>query len=169
MTLEEGNALLDREGIGYEQRNYGSQKEYWEDTMRFPRAANAGQCSVTVLRIPAPNGTAHLGLQFNERNGVFEYVDLWFGAYSFELWDGGEEELLECIRHVRSGQSWCAIRWDLDRKRWCGDAMYDLQEDPGPGKLLEALARPKDFWERLFKKHFLHEVYDWNEYHCIER
>lgn len=168
MTLEEGKRLLAGEGLPFAELHYESEGAYWADVYCWGNGGPGKDEPVTVLRISAPNGRRHLDLQFLGE----AFLDLWFGGFCLEMWENTEEspagELMECIRAVMEEGYWCRIRVDAARGFWRGDAMSD-PEDGSMEDYLEKLRTPKGFWARLLHKRFFYEVYDWNEYHRIER
>lgn len=105
---------------------------------------------------------------------MLELEDLRFGDFAYELFLTEEEflerEMLEIIRRVMSGKCCFVMVNDLKQKRWRGDCCCDAEDgEPGIPEILERLARPKGFWERLQGTRRQYEVYDWNEYHCVVR
>ncbi len=168
MTLEEGRQLLTGEGIPFEELRFENERAYWADVSFWDNGNPGKEEPVTVLRIPAPNGRRHLDLQFLSG----EFLDLWFGGFSYEMWENLEKalagDILDCIRTVREQGYWCMIRVDAEQGFWQGDACSD-PEEYAMGDCLQKLRTPKGFWARLLNRRFLYEVYDWNEYHRIER
>lgn len=168
MTLEEGRRLLEGEGLPFSELYYENENAYWAGSCPWTITGRGRECPVTVLRVEAPNGVRHLELQFTE--GQLE--DLYFGGFGFELWEAEnlETELLEDIRKITGGQSWVGITMDAKTKSWRGDGWFPREDgDDSMETALEKLRRPRTRWERLFRTRRLYEVYDWNEYHRIER
>ena len=168
MTLEEGRQFLAGEGIPYTELNFENENRYWAEVSCWNTRNQGRDEPVTVLRIEAPNGRRHLDMEF--LGG--EFLDLWFGGFSFELWESEDlrGDLLYYIRQIMAGQGWCAIAVDLKTERFAGDGYFPVEE--GNITFQEELQwryAPKTAIERLFRAPILHELYDWNEYHRIER
>lgn len=113
-----------------------------------------------------PNGLRHLDLVFTD--GEFE--DLCFGSFSYELWESEDAQraLLEGIRDVMNGKSFCVVMVNGKNGKWLGDGLVSV-EGCTLAQELEKLRRPKTWLERIFRTRRSYEVYDWKEYHCIER
>jgi len=168
MTLEEGRQLLAREGLPFDELHYENENAYWADACPWTLTGQGRNCPVTVLRAAAPNGVRHLELQFAQDR----LEDLYFGGFGFELWEAEDLEaaLLEDIRLITGGKSWACIKMDAKTKSWRGDGWFPREEgSDSMEKALEKLRRPRTWRERLFRTRRLYEVYDWNEYHRIER
>lgn len=167
MTLEEGKRLLEGEGLPFSELYYENENAYWAGSCPWTLTGRGRECPVTVLRIEAPNGVRHLDVVF--RDGEFE--DLCFGGFDYELWESEKPhtELLDCIRDVMDGKSWCIVTINRRTGRWLGDGLVCAEEEGSLRKKLAKLRRPRTRWERLFRTQRLYEVYDWNEYHRIER
>lgn len=168
MTLEEGKRILAGEGLPFAQLHFENERAYWDETCPWTLTGRGRECPVTVLQVKAPNGKRHLELQFAEER----LEDLYFGGFGFELWEAEdlERELLENIRLITGGQSWVCIRMDAKTKSWRGDGWFPREDgSDSMEKALEKLRRPRTWRERLFGTRQVYEVYDWNEYHRIER
>ena len=169
MTLEEGKRFLEGEKLPFAELRFETERDYWNNVTPWSHPTDRGQDGpVTVLRIEAPNGRRHVDLQFLKGS----FLDLWFGGFGFELWEATDlrSELLYYIRQIMRGRSYCTVSVNLKRMKWAGDGYFSEEEgDSGIRAELETLYRPKTRRERLFRTRFLHEVYDWNEYHRIER
>lgn len=168
MTLEDGKQLLSREELPYTQLHYENERSYYNAVCPWSSNGQGQRSPVTVLRVEAPNGKRHLDLQF-----VGDHLsDLFFGGFSFELWEAEdlEAELLDYIRQITSGRSWVGITMNGKNRRWMGDGWFPTGDGNDTIRdALEKLRRPKMLRERLFRTHRLYEIYDWNEYHQIER
>ena len=78
-------------------------------------------------------------LQFNEIDGVFVVVELRFGEYCFEFSDVFEEilatELISVVKEIQEGKMIVIIANNLKKKRWIGDAIFNLNDDDEFGKI----------------------------------
>lgn len=169
MTLEEGRRFLAGEGLAFAELCFENERAYWENVTLCPGSKPGGEEPVTVLRIIAPNGHRHLDLQFLGS----DFLDLWFGGFACELFDRKteylERELRAGIRAVMEEGYFCTICMDLKRGRWLGDSLRDPDEDGSLALYLRKLRRPRTLRERIFHTWRLYEVYNWQEYHRIER
>ena len=169
MTLEEGKRFLEGEGLAYTELHFDNEWSYWQEVCIWKLSKEGGENGpVTVLRIESPNGKRHLDLQFLKG----EFLDLWFGGFGFELWESEDPpgDLRNYIGQVMRGGGWCDIWVNLKNNRWCGDGYYSEEDgDTGFREELAKLYAPKTRKERLFRTRLLCELYNWNEYHRIER
>ena len=169
MTIEEGKRFLEGEGLPYAELHFENERSYWQDVSIWKLPEDRGKDGpVTILRIESPNGRRHLDLQFLKG----EFLDLWFGGYGFELWESEDlrKDLLYYIRQILRGRSYCSVWVNLKNNKWAGDGYFSEEEgDSGIREELVQLCRPKTRKERLLRTRTLCEIYDWNEYHRIER
>ena len=175
MKIEEAKALLYSNGIPYEICCYSDEAEYWKHLSLYPDHEKAKPCKVTVLVVRCKNGHKHVELQFNSTNDGEIFVELFFGDYSYELFDC-EEELLpnEIIRNINSVlqcKMSIIVAYDLKKKRWLGDVCYDHEknkfEESFYKSALEKIHKPKSFVEQLFHDRKQYEIYDFENYQCI--
>ena len=177
MTLTEAKTLLERKRIPYQTAQYENEAEYWRHCMPYPHTANAKNCRVTALVIPAVNGVKDIELQFNRHRGEYAFQELWFGAYSFEMFDTLEEfleaDILEIIGQIVDGKLTVVECHDLKRKRCISDGLFDLTDSDGvfgaPG-FREAVARiekPKTLWQKLTRQKLQYDIYDWRTHRQI--
>lgn len=62
-----------------------------EDSITYTK--NAKPCKVIALIIRSNNGRNDIELQFNAVYYNFYFEELWFGSYSFEMYNYNEEML----------------------------------------------------------------------------
>ncbi len=177
MTLIEAKILLERNRIPYHTAQYENEAEYWHHCMPFPYTDNARKCPVIALVIPSVNGVKDIELQFNRHRGEFVFRDLWFGGYSFEMFNYDPElleaDLLEFIGQIVDGSLAIIESNNLKKKRWRGDACFDLTDDDdvfGVRGYREATAKieaPKTFWQKLRKTRIQYDIYDWRTHRQI--
>lgn len=176
MTLEEAKALLSKNGISFELREFQSEAEYWRHTTLFPYTRNAKPCKVIAIIIQSKNAKKNIELQFNAVDDNYHFEELYFGEYGYEEFDVGEEyladDLLEQIYEIKSGSFIVISVNDIRKKRWLGDVCFDLSDDPvfgksGLEKAVERIQKPKGFLARMLKSVKQYEIYDWNTYRCI--
>ncbi len=177
MTLLEAKTLFERRGIPYQIAQYENEAEYWRHCMPFSRGKNARNCRVTALVIPAVNGVKDIELQFNRHRGEYEFHDLWFGGYSFEMFDTLEDfleaDILETIGQIVDGRLTVVECYDLKKKRCVSDACYDLTDSdavfgaPGYREAIAKIEAPKTIWQKLTGKKLQYDIYDWRTYRQV--
>ncbi len=176
MTLEEARVLLSNNNIPHQLCDFHNEAEYWRHTSMFPYTKNAQSCKVTVIVIQSNNTHKNIELQFNVIDGIQKFVELWFGAYSYEMFDCIEEiqadDLMDRVVEIMQGNLKMIIANDLKKKRWLGDACFDLTDDdafgnPGFEKAMKRIQKKKGLWEKLTKSQKQYEIYDWNNYQLI--
>ena len=177
MTLDEGKALLSGNHISFELCEYQNEAAYWRHAMMFPYTKNAKPCKVIAMIVRSENGKKDIELQFNEVDDAFLFVELRFGDYCFEMFDYNEEmladELIRSISEIKQGNLTVIVLNDLKKRRWIGDACYDLCDEddtlgkPGFQKAMQRIKGPKGLIEKLLNAKIQYEFYDWNMYQCI--
>ena len=130
-----------------------------------------------ALVIPAVNGVMDIELQFNQVRGEYIFDDMYFGDYCFEMFDYNpdmlEADLLENIGRIVDGKMAVIVRNDLKRKRWLGDAGFDLSDDdnvfgePGFRAAVARIEKPKTLWQKLTGQREQYEIYDWRTYRRV--
>ena len=182
MTLEEAKVLLGENNIPFALREFRNEEEYRRHTTLFPDTKDARSCRVMALIVPSQNGKKNIELQFNAAGEDLCLEELWFGDYSFELFDMniGEEKLAgELLRHIEEimcGRWAVIVSYDLKKKcgmnDWCFD-MNDAQDDmfgvPGFRQVVEWVEEPRGFFAKLLGWKRQYEIYDWNTYRCVVR
>lgn len=177
MTIEEAKELLKVHSISFEQGEYKNEKEYWHHVLAFPYTANAKLCKVIALVIRSNNGKKHIELQFNSTPDGWMFEELWFGGYSYEMFDTSEEalptELVENISNTMKNKLVFIECYDLKKKKWCGDAVFDCTDQdeifgkPGFQKAMGRIGEQKGFFAKLLRTKKQYEIFDWNSYQCI--
>ncbi len=176
MTLDEVKELLRDNNIPYQISEFQNESEYWQHLSLFPFTKNAKPCKVIALIINSENGKKNIELQFKEGGGTFYFVDLYFGEYSYELFDYKKELLrqtvIDEINYIISNNVIIIVTNDLKKQKWCGDAVFDKKGNDGSGledfeKAMKWINRKKDFFTKFFKSKMQYEIYDWNTYKCI--
>ena len=173
MTLNDVKILLSENNIVFDVREFENETAYWRHVSMFPYTKNAKTCKVIALIIRSNNGRNDIELQFNAVDSTFHFEDLWFGSYSFEMFDCNEEmladDLLDRIKEIQSGNFVVIIANDLKNRRWLGDACFDLndEDDAFFEKAMRRINKPKGLLSRLLKTQKQYEIYDWNTYQCI--
>lgn len=171
MTLTDAKILLERKRIPYQTAQYENEAAYWRHCMSFPHTDNARSGKVTALVIPAVNGVKHIELQFNRIRGEYEFRELWFGGYGFEMFDTDpdllEADLLDFIGQIVDGKLVVIETNDLKKKRWKSSLCFDPTDSdsvfgaPGLQDALKQIEKPKSFWQKLRRTKIRYDIYDW--------
>ena len=179
MTLTDAKMLLEKRRIPYQTAQYENEADYWRHLMPFPYTQSARNCKVTALVIPSVNGVKDIELQFNRRRGEYIFEDLRFGGYSFEMFnydpDLLEADLLDYIGRIADGKLAVIERNNLKKRRWGGDACFDLSDDdsvfgaPGFREAMEKIEKPKTFWQKLTGQRLQYDIYDWRTYRQVTK
>lgn len=182
MTLSEVQNLLDTNRITYRREEYENEGVYSAHRVLFPyRPEQAAPCKVLVLVIPSRNGQKDLELQFNQSGEEFLFQDIFFGAYSFELFHRPEDELpaalMECITETMEGNVAFIMADSLKDKTHLWGGCYGLtDDDPLLGKAaydaaVQSILAPHSLLGRLLspkgEPKERYELYDWNSYQCV--
>lgn len=106
MTLDEAKVLLTENDIDFELVEYKDEEEYLHHTALYPYTKHAKACKVLAMVVKSKNGEKDIELQFNEEHGIFYFVELRFGSFSFEMFEDSEEgklteKLMIHIREIR--------------------------------------------------------------------
>lgn len=177
MTLLEAKTLLERSRIPYQTARYESEADYFRHLSPFPYLKNARSCKVTVLVIPSVNGVKDIELQFIPKRGEYTFAELWFGGFSFEMfnWDPDllEADLLDYIGRIADGKLAVIESNNLKKRRWGGDACYDLTDDdsvfgaPGYQEAVAKIEAPKTLWQKLTGRRIQYDIYDWRTHRQV--
>ena len=174
MKIEEAKALLYSNGISYDICCYSNEAEFWKHLSLYSDYKKAKLCKVTVIVIRCKNGHKDVELQFNSTDDGDIFVELFFGDYSYELFDCGEEllpnEIIRNINSVLQCNISIIVAYDLRRKRWLGDICYDKEVNSGETyykTALERIHKPKSLVAKLFHDKRQYEIYDFENYQCI--
>ncbi len=177
MTLNDAKILLSENNIVFDMREFESVTAYWHHVSMFPYTKNAKPYEVIALIIPSNNGRNDIELQFNANDNNLRFEELWFGGYSFEMFDCNEEmladDLMERIKEIQSGSFVVIVANDLKNGRWLGDACFDLNDDDDAfgrqsfEKAMRRINKPKGLLSKLFRTQKQYEIYDWNTYQRI--
>lgn len=177
MTLTEAKILLERNRIPYQTAEYENEGSYWLHLSPCLNVSQAGSCKVTALVIPSVNGLRHIELQFNRVRSQYEFVDLYFGSYCFELEDQDPEllpgDLLEIIGRIVDCKLGFIQVTDPKRRKWLGDACYDFADEdpvfgaPGFRETVKKASGKPSLWDRLTGRQRRYEIYTWQTFKSI--
>lgn len=177
MTLEEAKELLHKNSIPFELCEFQGEDEYWHHAALFPYTKNAKPCKVIAIIIRSMNGKKNIELQFNAVDDIFRFEELLFGDYCYEMFCYKEEiladDLIRNIMEIQQGNLMIIVANDLKKRRWLGDACFDLSDDddefgkPGFQKAMQLIQKPKGSFSKLLGSKTQYEIFDWNTYQCI--
>lgn len=177
MTLDEAKVLLSENNIPFELCEFHNETEYWRHTTLFPYTKNAKSCKVTAMIIRSNNGKKDIELQFNAVGDVFRFEELWFGDYTYEMFDYNKDtladDLIRNILEIKQGKLIIIVRNDIRKKRLLADACFDLSDEDnafgelGFQKALQRIKRPKGLFSKLRRVKEQYEIYGWDSYQCI--
>lgn len=168
MKMCELTDLLDENGYSY--------KVYYIDDKEFYAAK--GCCNIKqyesvlikVVSIKNPNHSLNLDFTLYNRNNNFVVYDLWFGGYSFELFDFDDDDLadviLDNIKTVVGNKMHIIFARNAKTDKWfCDCAFYECDDD-----FEDDMDDYEDTMKRIRKKigrTDKYEVYTWKDYECI--
>ena len=172
MTIENAKKILNNENIAFIETVYASEKDYWIKSEDFKNASfkNAREIKVATLVIVSNNKHKDLTLQFFEKDNQFEFDDLLFGSYSFEMFDYNPNmlahDLIHNIKLVMSGNA-KAIKAYNKAKRISATGLFDISDDADVEDLNNILARIEKKKKSLLGSKKYYDIYDWNTYKTI--
>ena len=176
MTLTEAKTLLEKKRIPYQTAQYEDEDAYWRHLMPFP-GGGGRKCKITALVIPSVNGEKDIELQFNRTRGEYRFAELYFGSYSFDMFDTDPDllaaDLLDIIGQIVDGRVVVISASDLKKKRWKGDSCFDPTDSdsvfgaPGLRDAMAEVESPKTIWKKLTGSRIQYEIYDWRTYRQV--
>ena len=89
MLLDEAKNLLFANHIEFQEQAFENETAFLRSLGEL--CPGGRPCAVAALTIPSKNGRKDISLHFIEESGRFLLEDLWFGDFSFELFDLDEE------------------------------------------------------------------------------
>ena len=175
MNIDEAKTLLNTKGITFEEKDYATQREYWEhcsEFWHFEYASTKPDSMRKVLVIPCANGKKDIELKFKQENGEFILVDLLFGSFAFEIVEIPakgktiEEDLEEHISDLLEN------KYAVLTVNRVGHGVIADSCRPNPGKeekakLIEAYGRAYGFLGKLLKRKYIVELYDRDLYETV--
>lgn len=176
MNIDEAKTLLNTKGITFEEKDYATQREYWEhcsEFWHFEYASTKPDSMRKVLVIPCANGKKDIEIEFEQKDGEFEFVDLLFGSFAFEveedLPEGStiEESLMEYLSDLLQNR-YTVLTVSSIEGGVIMDSFRPNVSAAGREKLVDSYKKAVSFWGRLLKKHYVAEIYDCNLYQRIE-
>ena len=168
MLLDEAKKLLLANHIEFHAQAFENETAFLRNLDEL--CPGGRPCAVAALTIPCKNGRKDISLQFNEESGLFLFEELWFGDFSFELFDLNEEalpdELLRIIADILDGKSAVIIAQNLKNHHRLWDGYFHKGET-WYEKRLQRIERPKSLWERLLHSQTQYEIFDYYDYRRI--
>lgn len=162
--------------IPFEESHYENRIIFWQEIEVFPDEEKPAPYPVLALTIKSNNDKKDLAVVFEQVGDRYEFCDLFFGSFGFELFDSGEEVtdelLLDLIKNVMQNEATVIYAVDITKNKWLWDGIFDLN-DPDPHdkeefeqKLIE-IQKPKKGLSKLLDHETRYEIYNWNTYRCV--
>lgn len=172
MTLLEVKVLLYNNNIPYDCVVYENESEFLSHIVMFPTTIQATLHKITSLVIRSNNGKTNIELVFSQADEDFLFEELFFGEYSFELFDFDEaliaDQIISNIKAIMGGCFAFISANDLKHRCWLGDACYDLMNSRNDyDATLRRIQKPKGFLAKLTHSKIQYEIYDWNTYRTV--
>lgn len=155
---------------------FKNEANFLKHILSDPYTKNAKETPFYALIVDAPNGKKHIALSFEEINGDFLFLDLWFGDLCFEYFNCtiSADDLLHEIRQIMAGNRGVITKSNAENGRWIADALFELDDTvddmygkPGFEKAKQRIRRESGFIRRLLKIRYRYEIYDWHHAECV--
>ena len=179
LNLKEVQELLSQNNIIFHPVHYKNEAEFFNHIELFPYTAKCKKGETISLTILSKNEKKNIEIQFNESSEGFLFEELWFGGYSFEMFDVSEEyiasELLSQINDIMERKMVFIEAHDMKKKCWLGDAVFDYKETgdvfgvSGYRRALQRIEKPKSLFSKIIKSKKRYEIFDWETYRLIEK
>lgn len=176
MKIDEAKILLNTKGITFKEKDFATQREYWEHCSEFWNMENAStstESRIKALVIPCANGKKDIELEFELKDDEFVFADLLFGSFSFEIMDflsegeTVEDELMKYLPDLLNNRYTILTVNQVGRGVIMDSYRPDVSKEERE-KVLNAYGGAISFWGKLFKRRFIAEVYDRDTYETVE-
>lgn len=174
MTIFDVEKLLIENALPFEQIDYKNEADFFAHIAKFSYLKNASNEKVYTLVIYSNNKKKNIEIQFDKN---FVFVDLYFGEFSFEMFECSKEalpkELIDNIKEIMNCKVHFIVKNNLKKQNWAGDAAYfdditlPFNDFFDYEKAVRKIEGKKSFIERLFHTKKEYEIYDWNNYRSI--
>lgn len=180
MTINEAQNLLNNNGIPFFQTHYTDEADFYHHALMFPYTKKCKKEEIIALVVLSKNGKKNIELQFNNTSDGYRFCELWFGGYSFEMFDVPKnylaQELLTKITEIMDNKVVFIDANNIKKQRWSADAVFSKEDADdalfgitGFQKAIEKINKPKSLWAKLTRSCIAYEVYDWNSYQLIQK
>ncbi len=174
MKLHELTDLLVKNGYGYEICDIDANEYYTSKGFRSSKRNKTTQ--IKVVTIKNPHHSQNLEFTLYKRDVDFVMLDLWFGGYSYELYDDElyeDDLILEEIKRVMDNKVHIIFvrnaktdLWFCDMAFWESDK--DWENDMGEyDSTMKRIRKKKSLLWRIFGRTDKYEIYTWKDYECI--
>ena len=167
--------LQDR-AIPFEELHYENRNSFWQAIEVYPDEEKPTPYPVLALTVKSNNGKKDLAVVFEQVDDRYEFCDLFFGSFGFELFDAEEEitegSLLDLIEDIMRNETTVIYAVDITKNIWLWDGVFDLN-DPDPHdkeefeKKLQEIQKPKKGLSKLLDHETRYEIYNWDTYRCV--
>ena len=176
MKIDEAKRLLSENGIAFEEKEYAALRDYMKHCCEFWREEYATvplDTRVKTLVVPCSNGKKDIELEFDEQDGGFEFADLLFGSFSFEVIEFTpegktvEETLMEYLTDLVDNKytvlSVGMVGGGIVMDSYRPDVSMEDRE-----KILGAYRKANSIIGKLFGRMHVAELYDREHYSRVE-
>ena len=176
MNIDEAKKLLTDKGLSFIEKDFATQREYWEHCSEFwhmELASTSPDSRMKALVIPCANGKKDIELEFKMKDGGFVFSDLLFGSFSFEIveflseGETVEGEIMKYLPDLLENRYTILTVNQVGRGVILDSYRPDITKEARE-KLLKAYGSAFSFWGKLFKRRFIAEVYDRDTYETVE-
>ena len=179
LYLDDVRLLLQRAGIPFVQKDYANERAYLQAYFRRPNLKGRSDEPVSVLLVEGGSEKTPVWLEFLPGAEGMSFRDLYFGEYSFEFFQNGDnvirQMLTETIRDILAGKIHVIASWNSRNLAWNGDYCFYIapgEEDDDSDEyaaVLRRIERPRGWFSKRFGGENTYAVYNWHSYREITR
>lgn len=169
MKLHELTNLLNENGYQYEVSDINANEYYISKGFRSNKKEQSTY--IKVVTIKNPNHSQNLEFTLCKQDDDFVIFDLWFGGYSYELFD--DDSILEKIEEVINNKVHIIFARNAKTNKWfCDMAFFESDEDwendmDEYESTMKRIRKNKSLIWHIFGRTDKYEIYTWNDYKCI--
>ena len=176
MNIDKAKKLLSDNGISFIEKDFATQREYWEHCSEFwhiEHASTSPDSRRKALVIPCANGKKDIELEFELKDDEFVFADLLFGSFSFEILDfltegeTVEDEIMKYLPDILKNRYTVLTVNQVGRGVIMDSYRINVSEEDR-AKLLDAYGRAQTIWGKLLRRRYAIELYDRNSYVIAE-
>jgi|GEM_PF-5923596 hypothetical protein len=168
MRFDEAKKLLSDGGMTFGEKEFATQREYWEHCSSFwhsEYASPSPDSKRKVLAIACRNGAKDIELEFSLKNGEFEFEDLLFGSFAFEITESLPEEdeakeiLLEHLEELTENRLTVLTLNAVGQGVLMNASRLDLSP-AARNRLIEAFKAANSPEGKMRERQYVAEIYD---------
>lgn len=174
MKLNELTSLLDENGYHHEICDIEANEYYTAKGFRSSKRNKSTY--IKVVTIKNPNHSQNLEFTLYNRDNDFVMSDLWFGGYSYELYNDDLydvdliikeiERVMDNKVHIIFARNAKTDRWFCDMSFWESDEDWENNMDEYESTMKRIRKKKSLLW-RIFGRTDKYEIYTWNDYECV--